>query len=420
MSFKALGLSSDLLAAVKVAGYETPTPVQEKVIPYILKGRDLIAQARTGTGKTAGFTLPLLQLLRLTADGNKRALRVLVLAPTRELAMQVERAFKDHGRQLIRPPRTITLIGGMNIDLQIRNLHHGADIAVATPGRLLDLVGRGAVDLSCLKVLVIDEADKMFDLGFAGELEAVLKALPAERQNLLFSATIDERVAALAGGFLRDPVRIKAEDGAPAAERIHQRVVAVNRNQRGPLLRHLILVEQWGQALVFVASVRDADMIVVKLLKAGISANAFHGGLTQAQREGVLKDFKQKKFKVLLATDLAARGLDIFKLPVVVNYDLPRSADDYIHRIGRTARAGEKGVAVSFVGHEDQAHFALIEKRARVRLPREAIPGFELTGDPLPMAQGLPPVKGRRMSKKDKARALAAREKGGRHVSHGG
>lgn len=410
MSFSSLGLSPDLLEAVKYAGYEAPTSVQEKAIPLILKGQDLIVQAKTGTGKTASFALPVLQLLQDSVGGKKKVIRALILAPTRELAMQVDRAFKSYGRQLTRPLRTITLIGGLNIDLQIRNLHHGADIAVATPGRLLDLVRRGAIDLSSLNILVIDEADKMFDLGFAEELDAVLNVLPDQRQNLLFSATIDDKVNRLARKFMQNPANIQEEEGVPTAQRVQQRAIEVNRNNRGPLLRHLIQTEQWGQVLIFVSSVRDADILVVKLLKAGIEANAFHGGLTQAQRIQVLKDFKSKNFKALVATDLAARGIHIDKLHVVVNYDLPRSADDYIHRIGRTARVGEMGVAVSFIGHEDQAHFSLIEKRARVRLPRESIKGFELIGASLPKEKGQAPVKGRRMSKKDKIRALALKE----------
>ncbi|MBF0595809.1 MAG: DEAD/DEAH box helicase [Candidatus Omnitrophica bacterium] len=410
MTFSSLGLSKDLLDAVKVAGYEAPTSVQQQVIPLILRGQDVIAQAKTGTGKTASFALPVLQLVQASVSGPKKVIKALVLAPTRELAMQVEHAFKAYGRQLTRPLRTITLIGGLNIDLQIRNLHHGADIAVATPGRLLDLIKRRSVDLSMLNILIVDEADKMFDLGFAEELAAVLNALPPNRQNLLFSATMPEKVVVLAQKFMKAPVQVKEEEGAPTAELIYQRVIDVNRTNRGPLLRHLIQTEQWAQVLIFVASVRDADVLVVKLLKADIQANAFHGGLTQAQREHVLKEFKTGRLRVLVATDIAARGIDIKKLPCVINYDLPRSPNDYIHRIGRTARAGEKGVAVSFVGHEDQAHFRLIEKRCRVRLSRESIKGFELTGQPPPGTKGPAPVKGRRMSKKDKARALALKE----------
>ena len=407
MTFSSLGLSRDILDAVKVAGYLTPTPVQSKAIPVILSGRDLIAEARTGTGKTAGFALPVLQLLQSTASGSKKVIRALVLAPSRELAMQVERALKAYGRQLSRPLRTITLVGGLNIDLQIRNLNHGADIAVATPGRLLDLIRRRAIDLSFLKILVVDEADKMFDLGFAAELDAVLEALPADRQNMLFSATMPGKITALTQKFMRNPVHITGEEGVPSAELVQQRVIAVNRNNRGPLLRHLIQTEQWGQTLIFVSSIRDADMLTVKLLKAGIAADAFHGGLTQTQRSRVLHDFKAGQFRVMVSTDLAARGIDIQKLPFVVNYDLPRSADDYIHRIGRTARAGEKGIAVTFIGHEDQAHFALIEKKNRMHLKRESVEGFALTGEALPIEKGKAPVKGHRMSKKDKARALA-------------
>ncbi|MBF0122161.1 MAG: DEAD/DEAH box helicase [Candidatus Omnitrophica bacterium] len=409
MTFSSLGLAQDLIDAIRVAGYEVPSFVQEKAIPIILRGRDLIVQAKTGTGKTASFALPVLQLVKGPVSGDKRVIKGLVLAPSRELAMQVERALKAYGRQLAKPLRTIALIGGLNVDLQIRNLHHGADLAVATPGRLLDLVSRAAIDLSYVKFLVVDEADKMFDLGFVEELEAVLKVLPANRQNLLFSATITEKVIRLTQKFMVDPVRITEEEGSASAELVNQRAITVNRNNRGPLLRHLIRTEQWPQVLVFVSSVRDADMLVVKLLKAGIEADAFHGGLTQAQRVRVLHDFKDKKFRIMVSTDLAARGIDIHKLPYVVNYDLPRSADDYIHRMGRTARAGEKGTVVSFIGHEDQSHFSLIEKKTRIRLPRESIEGFLLTGAPMLKEKGNMPVKGHRMSKKDKARALALR-----------
>ncbi|MEI8011175.1 MAG: DEAD/DEAH box helicase [Candidatus Omnitrophota bacterium] len=411
MTFLPLGLSKDLLDAVKFAGYAAPTSVQKETIPHILKGGDLIAQAKTGTGKTASFALPLLQLLQESTNQDKKVIRVLILAPTRELAMQVEHALKSYGRSLTKPIRTIALVGGLNIDLQIRYLHHGADMAVATPGRLLDLLKRGAVDLSHLKILVVDEADKMFDMGFSEELEAVLRALPVSRQNLLFSATITDKVMALAGKFMVQPLHVMAEEGPLVADLVVQRAIAVNRHNRGPLLRHLITTETWDHVLVFVASARDADIIAAKLLKAGIEANAFHGGLTQAQRGDVLGGFKARKFKVLVATDLAARGLNINKLPYVVNYDLPRSPDDYIHRIGRTARAGEKGVAISFIGHEDEAHFKLIEKRTHIRLPRESIVGFELTGEALPAVKGPAPVKGHRMSKKDKLRALGVKDR---------
>jgi superfamily II DNA/RNA helicase len=408
MPFSALGLSKDLISAVQFSGYTAPTEVQAKVIPYILKGRDVAAESNTGTGKTAAFALPVIQLLQKSETAQETGkLRVLVLAPTRELALQTATAFKVYGRQLPKPPRIIVLVGGGSISLQVRGLHHGADIAVATPGRLLDLVRRNEILLSALKVLVIDEADKMLDLGFAGELDQVLKTLPEKRQNLLFSATIPDKINVLIEKFLHDPVRIKFDTAAPTVETVCQRLIAVDHTNRGPLLRHLIKTEGWEQVLVFAASIRGANAIALKLFNAGIAADAFHGDLTQARRGMILADFKNKKIQVLVATDLAARGINIANLPYVVNYDLPRSPDDYIHRIGRTARAGVKGTAVTFAGHEDMAHFAFIEKRTNIMLMRESVPGFELTGEAPVPEKGKAPVKGHRMSKKDKARALA-------------
>lgn len=410
MSFSSVGLSKDLLQAIQHAGFKKLTAVQEKSIPLILNGQDVIVEAKTGTGKTASFALPTLQLLQTSPEESRRTIKALIIAPSRELALQVSNAFKVYGRNLTKPLRVISLVGGLNIDLQIRGLHHGADIAVATPGRLLDLAKRNEINFHSLKVLVIDEADKMFDLGFSKELESILNLLPENRQNLLFSATISEKVISLAEKFMQRPVHIKIEDDVPTVERIQQRAIEVNRNNRGPLLRHLIQTEKWEHVLIFVASINAAHDLTVKLKKAGIGAETFHGNLTQAQRTKVLRDFKMKQINVLVATDIAARGIDIDKLPYVVNYDLPRSTDDYIHRIGRTARAGEPGTAVSFIGHEDQAHFKRIEKRVRLRLKRESIPGFELTGEPIQKEKGPAPVKGSRMSKKDKARALAKNE----------
>jgi len=405
-----LGLSKDLLQAVGFAGYQEPTAVQTQSIPLILSGKDLIAEAKTGTGKTASFVLPILQLLQNSPDEETRMIKALILAPTRELAMQVNGVIKVFGRSLTRPLRSVLLIGGLNIDVQLRSIIHGNDIVVATPGRLLDVALRQKIDFQSLKILVIDEADKIFDLGFAKELESVLNLLPLKRQNLLFSATIDDELKSLTQRFMPEAVSIKIDDVTPTVEGIHQRVIEVNRSNRGPLLRHLIQTEKWQNVLVFVASVRAADILAVKLNHAHIQAQAFHGGLTQAQRTFVLNDFKQRKVDVLVATDLAARGIDIDKLAFVVNYDLPRAPGDYIHRIGRSARAGEKGTAVTFIGHEDKAHFALIEKRIRIRLHKESVNGFELTGESLPEIKGKAPVKGLRMSKKDKARAAAAKK----------
>ncbi len=406
MSFSLLGLSKDLLKAVELAGYETPTFIQESSIPVILKGQDLIAQSQTGSGKTASFVLPILQLFEDYKDPKRKVLKCLILTPTRELAMQVADVIKIFGRGLTKPIKIILLVGGLNIDLQIRNLHHGADIAVATPGRLLDLIKRKEINFSSLNVLIVDEADKMFDMGFSKELEGVLKELPANRQNILFSATINEDVIRLTDKFMVNPVHVKAEEEIPTVETIHQRAIEVNRTNRGPLLRYLIKTEGWDHVLVFVASIRATDILAAKLRDAGILADALHGAMTQAQRSFVLNEFKSKTIKVLVATDIVARGIDIDQLPYVVNYDLPRSSNDYIHRIGRTARAGKTGVAVSFIGHEDQAHFSLIEKRVQTRLTRESIKGFELTGEVFFQNKGKAPVKGHRMSKKDKARAL--------------
>ncbi len=404
MIFEKLGLSKDLRQAVEYAGYAQPTEIQIQSIPLVLEGKDLIAEAKTGTGKTACFVLPILQLLQEFPSQERRTIKALILTPTRELAMQVNSAIKIYGRNLTKPMRSVLLVGGLNIDVQMREVAHGADIAVATPGRFLDVVLRQKINLKDLHFLVVDEADKMFDLGFAKELESVLNLLPAKRQNLLFSATIDNELRTLAGKFMPQATHIKITGEAPTAEHIHQRAIQVNRTNRGPLLRHLITAEHWQQVLIFVASVRAADILAAKFVEAGIKTKAFHGGLTQAQRTQVLGDFKNKTIDVMVATDLAARGIDINKLPIVVNYDLPRSPDDYIHRIGRTGRADEAGTAITFIGHEDREHFTLIEKRARMRLPKESVKGFELTGPPLPTQKGTAPVKGLRMSKKDKVR----------------
>lgn len=410
MSFKILGLSKDLLKAVEFAGYQKPTDIQAQVIPLILEGKNVIAESKTGTGKTASFILPLLQLLQNCNEQQRKKIKLIVLTPTRELAMQVSSVIKIYRRHLPNQMKIALIVGGANINVQLRGLIHGVDIIVATPGRLLDVARRQEIDFGFLKYLVVDEADKMFDLGFAKEIESVLNLLPSNRQNLLFSATIDNKVKELTQRFIPEAVNVKIEDIVPTVDRVCQRVIEVNKVNRGPLLRHLIESENWQHVLVFVTKARDCDIMVSKLSKANIKSAAFHGGLTQAQRTQVLNDFKNKKIEVLVATDLAARGIDISKLPYVVNYDLPRSPEDYIHRVGRTARAGESGTAVTFIGHEDKAHFSLIEKRTRMRLKRESIEGFKLTGEKLPKEKGKAPVKGVRMSKKDKARAQARKE----------
>lgn len=413
MNFLSLGLKPFLLKAVEKQGYTLPTQIQMKSIPLIVEGKDLLAQAQTGSGKTAAFALPILQ--KLDEGEASEALEVLVLTPTRELALQVTAAFKVYNQFSTQNFPILSLIGGEDIEVQIRELQKFPKIVVATPGRLLDLLSREALSLGDVKVLVLDEADRMLDQGFAEEFENLLKALPEERQNLLFSATLPEKMNRLSESFLHDPIKVLNEEEAPTVERIEQRVIEVNRMNRGPLLQYLIKTEKWDHVLVFVASCKAARNVAAKLRKHGIQAEGFHGELFQDERVQVLKDFKNRKTRVLVATDIAARGLDIRDLPYMVNFDLPRSPADYIHRIGRTGRAGKEGKAITFIGHEDQQHFALIEKRAQVKLPRESVKGFELSGEAPVIQKGLAPVKGKRPSKKDKARALALMTKPNSH-----
>ncbi|MBT4089734.1 MAG: DEAD/DEAH box helicase [Deltaproteobacteria bacterium] len=407
MSFSALNLPDYILRAIETGGYEQPTAIQKESIPLIQAGRDLIAEAQTGTGKTAAFALPILQMLNNAPPEKKRlSVQALVLTPTRELALQVASSFRDYGQYSPRKLSVVSVIGGVAIDQQTKAINRGADIVVATPGRLLDLFYNDEICLTEVKVFVIDEGDKMLNLGFADELDHILEALPKKRQNLLFSATFPEKVTALTEKVLTDPIRVRPGESVPTVVNIHQRVLEVNRDKRGMLLRHLLNTENWEHVLVFVASKRTADNLVRKLTKNGIKAIAFHGNLHQADRIDALERFKAKKVRVLIATDIAARGIDIIKLTHVINFDLPRSPADYIHRIGRTGRAGESGTAISFISHENQDHFALIEKRAQIKLEREQIEGFELTGRPQKLVKGKAPVKGKRKSKKDRAREM--------------
>jgi ATP-dependent RNA helicase RhlE len=411
MSFTTLGLEAHMQRVVDAVHYTAPTPIQEQSIPLILEGKDVIAQAQTGTGKTAAFALPILQRLNaLESKLKKGHIRALVLAPTRELAQQVAQAFEIYGQYMPREIRATAIIGGEAIGEQINRLRGGVEIVVATPGRLLELVREHQIQLGDLRFLVIDEADKLLDLGFSEEIDLLLQELPAERQSLLFSATYPDKVMQLAQHVMRNPAHVTIPTEEPTVANITQRGIEVNRNNRGPLLRHLIKEEGWEHVLIFVASKRAARNLAAKLKRDGIKADAFHGDLEQEERTVGLGQFKTRKIQVLVATDIAARGIDIHNLPYVVNYDLPRSPTDYIHRIGRTGRAGLKGIAVSFVGHEDQPHFSLIEKRIQLQPEREQIPGFELSGEAPEREKGAPPVKGKQPSKKDKARA-AAQEK---------
>jgi superfamily II DNA/RNA helicase len=409
-----------LLRAVGALGYTTPTPVQKAAIPAIVRGRDVWASAKTGSGKTAAFVLPILEVLSGDAadDDTSRERRarerVLVLVPTRELAAQIAGVIEECARHLPRRIKTCLAVGGVSINPQMMALRGGADIVVATPGRLLDLVEHNAVRLSAVEMLVLDEADRLLSLGFAEELERVLALLP-RRQNLLFSETFPPAVRKLAEELLDDPVRIDVDAGATLGDAvIVQRAIEVDVPRRTMLLRRLIETHGWSHVLVFVASRHAAEHVAEKLQRAKISAAPLHGDLSQGARTQALANFKARRVQVLVATDVAARGIDIVELPAVVNYDLPRSAVDYLHRIGRTGRAGESGTAISFVTAESDAHFRLIEKRHHLHIERERIAGFEPTelAAPIrgPHEETHGGVKGKRKSKKDKLREAAAKK----------
>ena len=413
MPFSSLGLIPSLVRAAGKVGYETPTAIQSGAIPAILRGSDLLGAAQTGSGKTAAFALPLLQAM-MTPCSGPRQVRALILVPTRELAAQVGEATRALAKHLPVPLKIAILFGGVSINPQMMGLRGGADIVVATPGRLLDLIEHNALSLSTVSMLVLDEADRLLDLGFSEELGRILALLPSQRQTLFFSATFPPEVQTLADTLLRQPVRIEVETAPQDAPDILQRAIAVDPARRTMLLKHLILDQKWERVLVFVATKYAAEHVAEKMQRNGIKADPFHGEFSQGARSQVLADFKASRIQVLVATDVAARGIDIAQLPAVVNYDLPRSAVDYTHRIGRTGRAGQSGVAVSFVSADTEAHFRLIEKRQNVLLDRETIAGFE----PLETATAGAPhaatdtlnggVKGARKSKKDKLREAAA------------
>ncbi len=409
MPFSDLGLPSDLVRAVLARGYLAPTPVQSAAIPAVLAGGDVWAQAQTGSGKTAAFALPILQRWSKLTPAKSRGPFALILVPTRELAAQVGESFVAYAQELKVRPKIVTVFGGVSINPQMMSLRGGADIIVATPGRLLDLFDHNAVKLGATATLVLDEADRLFDLGFAEELGRILKLLPAQRQNLLFSATYPEAVESLANDLLNNPVRITVESTVENTPDIIERAIEVDVPKRTPLLRHLIETHGWTRVLVFVATKYTTEHVAEKLRRAGIEAGALHGQLSQGARTKALADFKESALQVLVATDLAARGLDIAQLPAVVNYDLPRSPADYTHRIGRTGRAGESGVAVSFISADTHAHFCLIEKRNNRVITREQIAGFEPEETAVPAGDPNGGIKGKRKSKKDKLREAAAR-----------
>ncbi|MDN6882199.1 DEAD/DEAH box helicase [Variovorax sp. CAN2819] len=412
MPFDSLGLAPALVQAAARSGFNTPTAIQAAAIPAILQGRDVRGSAQTGSGKTAAFSLPLLQRLAEPRQQGPRRMRALVLVPTRELAAQVGGTMYELAQDLPERLKIVTVFGGVSINPQMMNLRGGADIVVATPGRLLDLVEHNALRLDAVAMLVLDEADRLFDLGFAEELGRILELLPKRRQNLFFSATFPPAIQALADRMLQDPAIVDVQGEPGTAPDIVQRVIEVDASRRTQLLRHLLKQHEneWDRALVFVATQHAAQTVAEKLYRNGIYAVPFHGDIAQGTRSDILSQFKQSRWDVVIATDLAARGLDIAQLPVVINYDLPRSPTDYIHRIGRTGRAGESGLAISFVSAATEAHFRLIEKRNGLKLPRERVEGFEPVevAPPVVDASGTGGIKGKRPSKKDKLRAAAA------------
>jgi superfamily II DNA/RNA helicase len=417
MDFRSLGLAPPLARAAQALGATVPTPVQQQALPPALQGQDLCVQAPTGSGKTLAYLLPLLQQWLGRPGGRVRRLRLLVLVPTRELAQQVAGVAAVLVQRLPRAPRVVVAFGGVSINPQLMALRGGADLVIATPGRLLDLVAHNGLHPGEVEHFVLDEADRLLAPGFAEELDRVLALLPARRQTLLFSATLGPAVQALAASRLHAPVSITvaAAPQEAAAPAVRQRVIAVDAPRRTALLRHLIRTEEWRQVLVFVATQHAAQNVAWKLYQSGLYATPFHGGMLQGARTQVLAEFKAGQWDVVVTTDLAARGIDIAQLPVVVNYDLPRSPTDYVHRIGRTGRAGAEGLAVSFVSTDTEPHMRLIEKRQGHTVPREQVVGFEPVAPVAPAqapdraaAPGTGGIKGRRPSKKDKLRAAAA------------
>jgi ATP-dependent RNA helicase RhlE len=389
MLFNQLGLSAELLRAVDEKGYKEATPIQQRAIPLILEGRDVLAGAQTGTGKTAGFTLPLLHSLQHSTD-NQHNIRALVLTPTRELAAQVAESVRDYGSHL--PFKTAVIFGGVSINSQISQLRKGVDIVVATPGRLLDHMQKRTIDLSKVEFLVLDEADRMLDMGFIRDIRKVLKVLPKKKQTLLFSATFSNEIRQLANDLLDSPIEIEVAQRNKPADLVKQVVHPVDKRRKRQLLSERIGKENWRQVLVFTRTKRGANRLAEQLHGDGIESAAIHGNKSQGARTRALADFKANKIRVLVATDIAARGLDIDKLPHVVNYELPFVAEDYVHRIGRTARAGQKGHAVSLVCVDELNLLADIEKLLGTEIEKKILKGYEpdtrIKAEPLQQGRG--------------------------------
>lgn len=405
MSFDSLGLNTEILQAVKEQHYTTPTPIQEQAIPIILSGKDLIASAQTGTGKTAGFVLPILQKLTeqqsKTGDvkKGKRPIYALILAPTRELAAQIGDNIRDYSRYL--PIRSLVVFGGVSINPQMMKLRGGVDILVATPGRLLDLLQKNALELSHLNVFVLDEADRMLDMGFIHDIKRVIAKLPKKRQNLMFSATFSDEIKQLSQSFLHSPESVAVARENSSSEQITQYVHKVDKSRKRELLSYLIGKNQWQQVLVFTRTKYGANHLADQLTKDGIKASAIHGNKSQGARTKALADFKNGQIRVLVATDIAARGLDIELLPYVVNYDLPQVAEDYVHRIGRTGRAQNKGQAISLVCIDDLPQLKAIEKLLKMPIPEIKTEGFAVNPNikATPTAKKIPQRSNKKMLK---------------------
>jgi len=386
MLFKDLNLIDELLRAIQEEGYAEPTPIQKQAIPLILEGHDIMAGSQTGTGKTAGFTLPLLQLLMKAKHSGRRAVRALILTPTRELAAQVGENVSAYGKYL--PLKSTVIFGGVNINPQINSLKSGMDIVIATPGRLLDHVGQGTIDLSQVDYLVLDEADRMLDMGFIRDIRKIIDLLPKNRQNLLFSATFSPEIKSLANSLLKSPKSIETVPHNTPVEVISQLVYSVDNKRKRELLTHLISSKNWKQVLVFTRTKHGANRLAEHLSTAGIPSMAIHGNKSQAARTRALAEFKQGTIRVLVATDIAARGLDIDQLPHVVNFELPNVPEDYVHRIGRTGRAGNTGESVSLVCIDEHKLLIDIERLLKRKIQNIVLPGFE--PDPSIKAEPIP------------------------------
>jgi len=383
MKFDTLGLQAELLRAVAEMGYSKPSPIQQKAIPAVLEGGDILAGAQTGTGKTAGFTLPLLQRLHAsTKPQGKRQVRGLILTPTRELAAQIGESVTNYGRYM--PLSSSVIFGGVNIRPQINTLRKGVDIVVATPGRLLDHVSQRTLDLSQVEIVVLDEADRMLDMGFIHDIRKILALLPKKRQNLLFSATFSNEIKTLADKMLHNPTMIEVAQRNTAAEQVSQTVYPTDKGKKRELLSYLIGSNNWQQVLVFARTKHGSNRLAQQLEKDGIRSTAIHGNKSQGARTKALADFKSGKARVLVATDIAARGLDIEQLPHVVNYDLPNVPEDYVHRIGRTGRAGHTGQAISLVGGDETQQLRAIEKLLQKKIATEHVPGYERSATAIP------------------------------------